>query len=235
MGRETSLDLDHSRGDELLSTLLRGVADDGEIANELLAEFHKGYPVSKLRLMLKASDEKTVATGVWIASELGVGARPLFGDVAELIHHPSSHVRFFALDYLISCARPEDEQAINSALDLVEDSDAGVRWKALVFLATLPDDVVRAAKRAAMNHSPTGSRAIGLELLFSSIASPEPGAITARLADSDPVLRRYAAAAAARIAHRDPIPLRQAMGSEDATIRQFAEDMAKRASIAARS
>ncbi len=235
LARNTGLDFYPSRGDELLSRLLRGVVDSGELANELLAEFHRGYPVSKLRLLLKASDGKTVAAGMWIASELGARARPVFDEIVELLHHSCAHVRFFALDCLVSCARPEDKQAINRGLDLVEDSDSGVRWKAMVFLATVPEAVLRAAKHAATSHAPASSRAKGLDLLLSSIASCETGGITARLVDNDAVLRRYAAAAAARVAPRDPMPLRHAMGSEDTTIKQFAGDMAKRAGIVASS
>ncbi|MGH6814107.1 MAG: hypothetical protein ACREC6_00220, partial [Hyphomicrobiaceae bacterium] len=52
-----------------------------------------------------------------------------------------------------------------------------------------------------------------------------PGAIGAALAGADDILRRYAAAAAVRIAHRDTALLMQAMQSEDTAIKHFAEDM----------
>jgi len=225
--------LDPGRGDELTLALLRGAKGSDDIANELLAEFHQGYPINNLRRLLTASDGKIVAAGIWIASELGAGARPLFDDIAELIRHPSAHVRFFALDCLLSCARPGDEQVVDSALDLVEDVDPGVRWKALVLLATLPEALLRAVKQVAMIHAPTGVRVKGIELLLASIASQEVGPLTEYLtdADSDSVLRGYAAAAAVRVAHRDPTPLRQAMRSADTTIKQFAEDMAERSGI----
>ena len=225
------LDRDTSHGDELLSRLLRGEVGGGELENRLLAELHEGYPVSKLRLLLKVKDEKVIAAGMWLASELGEAARPLFEDIVGLIHHPSLQVRFFALDCLVSCVRPEDKQAISLGFDLIDDPEPGVRWKALVFLATASDAVLRAARQIMSSDEPAGARAKGLELLLGSVASRDSVAITSALASSDAVLRRYAAAAAARMVNRDSGPLRQAMESTDPTIKQFATDMAARAGI----
>jgi len=229
--RRTNRDRDPDQGDEFLSRLLREGVAAGEIANELLSEFQQGYPISKLRILLGASNLEAVAAGVWIASELGSSARPVFNEIAGLLHSPSARVRFFALDSIHSCARPEDENEIRGALDLVEDREPSVRWKALVFLATLPVAVVRAARQAAAKSAPNSACARGLKLLESSGAR-DAAEIAHGLADRDIVLRRYAAAAAARVADRDPGPLRLAMKSEDETIRQFAEDMAARAGVA---
>jgi hypothetical protein len=219
-------------GDELLSRLLRGEVGGGELENRLLGELHKGYPVSKLRLLLKAKDDKIVAAGVWLTSELGADARALLDDIVELIRHPSMQVRFFALDCLVACAGPEDERAFNLGLDLIEDPEPSVRWKALAMLATAPDAVLRAAaQNVLVSDERSGMRRRGLQLLLDSAGSHDTMAITLGLANSDAVLRRYAAAAAARVARRDPGPLRQAMESTDPTIKQFAADMAARAGI----
>ena len=222
---------DKSRGDELLSRLLRGEVGGGELENRLLAELHEGYPVGKLRLLLKAKDEKVVAAGMWLASELGEAARPLFEDIIGLIHHPSLQVGFFALDCLMSCVQPEDERAISLAFDLIDDPEPSLQWKALVFLATASDAVLRAARQIMTSDEPASVRSRGLELLLGSVASRDIIAITSSLGSSDAVLRRYAAAAAARMVHRDSSPLRQAMESADPTIKQFAADMAARAGI----
>lgn len=224
-------DFDDHRADQLLSRLLHGEPDDGDMANALLAEFQQGYPIEELRRLLTSGKEEAVAVGVWIASELGAEARPLLDDIARLIDHPSSQVRFFTLDCLISCAGPEDEQAVNRALDLVEDLHRGVRWKALVFLATVSEGVLRTARHAVMTNWPTSSRARGLDLLLDAVASRDVATITAGLEDSDSVLQRYAAAAATRLAYCNPSVLRHAMASSDETVRQFATDMAQRFGI----
>ncbi len=90
-----------------------------------------------------------------------------------------------------------------------------------------------AARCAKMliSDDPAGTRARGLALLLGSIASHDIVSITSSLANSDAVLRGYAAAAAARMVHRDPGPLRCALESADPTIKQFAADMAARAGI----
>lgn len=230
MAQRIHADRSQTEGDELLSRLLRGEEDGGELENRLLDELHEGYPLSKLRLLLKANDGKTVAAGMWIASELGAGARPLFADIAGLIHHPRWQVRFFALDCLVTCSQPEDTLAVNLGLDLVEDPEPSVRWKALVFLATVPDTVLRAALSAPAAKQ-SDLRTKGLHLVLNSAVSHNTAAIVSGLASSDALIRRYAAAAAARLVHRDAGPLKQATESADPTIKQFAIDMAARAGI----
>src|SRR5215475_8509815 len=162
-------DRDASRGDALIVRLLHDAeagGNVGEVVNEFLAEFP--------------------ASGVWIASELGVEARPLLADIVELIHHPHRKVRFFGLDVILVCATPEDEWAVNSALDLVSDFDPAVRWHALVFLASASEAVLHAAKRAAMRPGTTDSRVRGLDVL-TSVASLGATAIIPYLTDNDPV------------------------------------------------
>jgi HEAT repeat protein len=219
-----------AKGDELLSRLLSGEAGGGELEIHLLHQLHEGYPVNKLRLLLRANDPKTVAAGMWIASELGSGARPLFSEIVGLLHDPSLQVRFFALDCLVTCAQPDDELAINLGLDLIDDPEPSVQWKALIFLATVSDAVLRPVLNAPTDKQ-SGVRTRGLQLVLNSATSHDIRAIVSGLADDDQAMRRYAAAAAARAVHYDAGPLRLAMGSKDPTIKQFALDMAARAGI----
>lgn len=221
------------RGDELVSQTLQNPQRGEELANDLLSAFQSGYPLHNLRRLLNADDTDTIATGVWIASELGAVVRPLFQEVVEQLHHPAARVRFFALDVLTSCGGPEDENALNRGLDLLDDPDQAVRWKALVFLANISEAALRALRDLAMRQAPAGSRAQGLQLMLSAMASREVEPVTQRLAGGDTVLHRYAAAVAARMVHQDATPLRAAMASQDTTVRQFAKDMAARAGISA--
>lgn len=223
----------HYRGEELISESLGNPQRSEELANDLLVAFQSGYPLHNLRRLLDAEDTVTVASGMWIASELGAGARPLLQETVKRVHHPGARVRFFALDVLTSCAAPEDESALNSGLDLLDDPDQGVRWKALVFLATISEAALRTLRDLAMRQAPGGQRARGLQLMLSVIASREVEPVTQRLLGDDTALHRYAAAVAARMAHQDSTPLRVAMASQDTTIRQFARDMAARAGISA--
>src|SRR6266850_734193 len=118
-----------SRGDELLSRVLSRLDGDGVIANDLLSEFQEGYPLENLLQLLTSHEEAVAVSGMWIASELGAKARPLFTEIIERLSHPSSDVRFFALDCLVSCAGPDDKDAVNRGLDLIDDPDPTVVWK----------------------------------------------------------------------------------------------------------
>jgi hypothetical protein len=223
----------HDRGEELISQSLGSPQRSEELANDLLVAFQSGYPLHNLRRLLNAEDAVTVATGMWIASELGAAVRPLFQEIVKRLHHPAARVRFFALDLLTSCAGPEDENALNSGLDKLDDPDQGVRWKALVFLATMSEAALRTLRDLAMRQAPAGPRARGLQLMLSVMASRDVEPVTQCLLGHDTVLHRYAAAVAVRMAHQDSTPLRVAMASQDTTIRQFAKDMAARAGISA--
>ena len=218
---------DAGRGDQMISRLLHGDVGGGELANELLREFQSGYPVNKLRLVVRSPHAKVVEVGIWIASELGADAKPLLPDIVGLLQHQSLKVRFFALDCLTSNAQPEDAWAVNRGLDLIEDPELSVRWKALMFLATAPEVVLRSAYNELAANTMSMKRR-GLENLLYALTSHNFAVIGPGLTHNDATLRRYAAAAAARVAPVDQGPLLQAMASSDATVKQFALDMAAR-------
>jgi hypothetical protein len=213
--------------DELLARLRQGQDGDGQDENELLRAFLTGYPILKLRELLEAKDDRGVVAGAWIAAELGAVARPLFPELTGLLQHPHFRARFFVLDYLASCAGPDDHSAISKALGLLTDPHPTVVWKALLLLKGLPIALLGNVMREAIKKEPFGSCASGLRLLIESSTIDVGPRITTLLAGGDELLRRYAVSAAARIADRNQEPLRQAMLSQDVVVRQFAVDMAE--------
>jgi hypothetical protein len=214
--------------DELLSRILAGEVGTGALENALLAQFQRGYPMSKLRILLQAKDDGAAAAGMWIASELGGAVRPLFRDIVKLMHHPAKKVRFYSLDCVLVCAGREDDEAINRGVDLIDDDESAVRWKALFFLAAVQDEALRAALTARSRRD--GDRPYGQKLLqlLGSAVTHDSAAILAGLTDNDPMLRRFAAGMAARMARRDSSSLSRAAQSHDSTISQFAKDMLAR-------
>jgi len=221
---------DHHRDstDELLSRLLRGEAGGGELEHALLNEFHRGCPVSKLRLLLHAEDDKAAAAGMWIASELGISAKPLFRDIVKLMCHRAIKVRFFSLDCVLVCAGSRDASAINLGVDLIDDPEFAVRWKAMVFLTSVNDTLLRAALIARMWHDKSDQRAQRFLQLLASVGTRDSAAILVALTDGDLLVRRFAAAMGARMTARDLDPINQAVQSTEPTIRQFAQDMLAR-------
>jgi hypothetical protein len=214
--------------DELLSRILGGEVGTGAEENALLAQFQRGYPVSKLRTLLQAKDDRLAAVGMWIASELGGAVRPLFRDIVNLMQHPAMKVRFYSLDCVLVCADREDNEAINRGMDLIDDDESAVRWKALFFLAALQDEALRAALTARILRDGDRPQAQKLLQLSGSAVAHDSAAILTGLTHNDLVVRRFAAGMAARMARRDSGPLSRAAQSVDSTISQFAKDMLAR-------
>lgn len=122
-----------SRGDTLLSMLQAG--ENNDMANELLKEFFRGYPIERLTLLLQSEQEGAVKAGVWIASELGPGAEPLLDELVRLLSHPLKYVRFFAVDSLFQCADVKAGEFLAEAIQAIDDPEPGVRWKVMEQIA----------------------------------------------------------------------------------------------------
>ena len=209
--KEMSAESDVKKGDRLISILLQGEDPSGKLGNDLLREFQRGYPLSKLRRLLKSKNEDVVRIGSWIVAELGSDARPLFADIIELLKHSYPKVRFWALESIIVLAGTEDGPTVNRALDLVEDPVPGIRWKAMQLLARVSDATLQAALKTTT--ADQWKRKHDLTLLTNVAALGDAQRITLELESSDAVTQRYAVAAAARLANRNPAPLQKAIHS----------------------
>lgn len=209
--------------DRLLYRVLHGEARNGELVNQLLSQFLGGYPLTALRKLLHAEDGEVVAAGAFIASELGSSGRALFDDVVALLTHPNVSVRFSAVDYLTSNIRVDDQDALGFALALIDDQNPGVRFAVVRLLAVAPSAVLQAVKNNTSPMSPDGIRRKGLALLVDAVEARDGAAISSALNDLDARLRRFAVAAAARLAPYDRGPLVQALESLDADVKKFAK------------
>ena len=78
----------------------------GKVANDLLTEFHFGYPLDNLRPLLHNDNTELVKIGTWIASELGEEGNALLNDVSPLLQHEDSKVRFFVINCILLWADP---------------------------------------------------------------------------------------------------------------------------------
>jgi len=206
----------NERGDQLLERLRAG--EDGNAANDLLKEMFRGFPVERLQELLQSSDERAAKSVAWIASELGASFAPLMGEARRLLEHPVPEVRFFALDVLLVNGIEHFPGELGLAVALVDDPEASVRWKAMRFIARATD----AQLAAARTHVPDAMLARELEWLSGSEAR-DGREIQERLNASEPLTRRFAVAAAARV-ETDDSPLTVAAQSDDPDIRAFAAD-----------
>jgi hypothetical protein len=200
------------RGDDLVTGLLDGtVPDPDAAAGDLLSQVAAGYPVDRLRPLLRAERTEAVRAGMWVVSELGERGAALLDDVAGLLDHPARYVRFFALDSVLTAAGARHPAVLTRAAALVGDPDDAIRWKTMHLLARATDTQIAAIG------GPIGES-------FDLITHLADADLVARLADADRTVRLLAAAAAARRAATDTAVLDAAIAAGDPEVSSFAEE-----------
>jgi HEAT repeat protein len=150
--------------------------------------------------------------------------------VVVLLQHSYHKVRFWAIDSLLSHMEPTDVEAIQKVLALLGDPESSVRWKTMMFLLRVPSTILDAALEGELPAGSTRAHGDGLRLLTRD--TQDSNRIVSGLTANDPLLRRYAAVAAALLSESNPSPLRTAMNSPDSDIRDFARDVAESRRIA---
>jgi hypothetical protein len=197
-------------GEELIDRILAAPRSAEDLANDLLIEFNRGYPIDALSQLLSSTDADVVAAAAWLASELPGRLGPLAPNAASLVEHPRPDVRFFALDVVLDNVVDEGEQ-LAAALRLIDDEDSGVRWKAMRFAALADDGQLRSA-------APVLTDAERARLYASGLLpgdAPQADKAKAGLTNHDIVVRRWSAAAAARLASEALLELAAGSGDED--------------------
>jgi hypothetical protein len=185
-------------------------------ANDLLGEFFAGYPVERLRVLLRSGVPAAVRSGVWIASELGERAAPLVDDMPALLRHPIRYVRFFAVDIVLAAADTDHGAVIAEAITLILDSDGAIRWKSLQLLSR-----AAAGQLAAAVPHLSDER---LHDLTAWLVHASPQNILPRIDNDDPTTRLFAVAAAARVAEVDRSPLDSVAAGPDMELASFARE-----------
>ena len=206
--------------------LIERIAADPEnprvdvLSNELLREFQLGHPLDALRELMNSGDDDLVAVAVWIASELGQKCRPLLVDTVHLLRSPAKKVRFWAVDVLY-WALPEHGCSLAAAIALLDDPEAGVRWKVLDVLSRLSTEQIEAASRCTQRDVLSSVHQDGLRWLLSGDALI-PDKIKILLASSEGASRKYGVVAAARLRERNEEALVYASTIDDHDIQNFA-------------
>ena len=141
------------------SSLLRRVernvanaATDGRVLNDLLDEFHRGFPTDHLRRLLHSPDAPVVRAGAWLLSELGSRGCSVFRQVPQLLDSGDPSVRFSLTDCIVVCATESDGELVAKVVSLLEDPDRSVRWKALDSLTKIDDKALVSAHNWLSDH-----------------------------------------------------------------------------------
>lgn len=194
----------------------------GDLTNQLLREFHRGYPLERLRTLLHSEDERLVNTGIWIASELGEKGKPLLSDVLVLIKHPLKRVRFFTIDCILLWAGPSNKPELASAASMIDDPESAVRWKAMNFLWRASREQLLAALSHFEMTQPDSVHFRGLNWLLSRDAG-NPEEVKDALRNQDSRMRKYEVVAAARMSPNNSEPLFYSASLEDPDVKDFAD------------
>lgn len=219
MGKQTR------KGELLIRKILAdpAVADaDGRLPDQLLMEVRKGYPCKHLRLLLSSPSDDAVKIGAWIASELGPDGAELVQAMARRLKHPLKAVRLYALDCVYLWATEKHGRELAGALRLLEDSDKGVRWKALDALLYATPDQLTAAIGYMERTDPESVHVSGLWWLIDLDEEERQEQIAEQLISETPMFRKYAAVAAAQAAEACPELLEKCSESDDPDLVEFA-------------
>jgi HEAT repeat protein len=206
--------------ERLLVRVLEGNQPDGGAANDLLSEFYRGYPVGELRRLLTSRNEHAVATGAFIAGELGAQVAPLQDTLIGLAQHPNPAIRcdvVGALHGMKDLATPESAAMVIAA---IEDADLSVRWRAIRFLGLVGDGLLRTTIPWLLR--PDLKSAVSL--LVRSDTNLDASSIMDELGAPTPLRRRVALAAAIRVRQESLEPLRFAASNGDAESRELAAE-----------
>jgi hypothetical protein len=205
---------EHTRGDELLTRVLSGDEWGSGVGNELLQQFGDGYPVEKLSTLLQSDNEKAIEDGVWIASELGAGAKPILGDLLPLYDYPNRRIKYYAVELALTAATEQEGEVIAHAVMLIRDPERPVR-RASFELLTRAESARLAASLPYIDDQEIVvllEWALGVES-----DSRDDDEIAVRLRESDELGRLFAAVAAARVYRRNPhyLELAASLGESD--------------------
>ena len=198
-------------------------AQNGRVVNQLLEHFQDGAPLEYLRSLMLSPDPQLSSAGAWIASELGVEGKPLLDVVSSLLDHPDKRVRFWSIDCILLWAGIFNGNELANTVRLLDDSEKAVRWKAIGFLSRASVEQLKSALAWLTKEEPESTYVRGLQWLLSA-SGIDAEAIEAMLLSAEPQMRKYAVAAAARLAAKNQHPLITASVSHDLEVAEFAGD-----------
>jgi len=217
-------DYNQAAADKLMDRIITSPEspDAGRLTNDLLTQFHRGFPLENIRRLLSSPNQDLVGIAVWIASELGPKGKPILGDIAPLLAHPSKRIRFFAVDCVLTWAGPPNAVELGSTIKLLNDPEQAVRWKVMQFLSRATKDQLQSGLSYLEIMEPQSRTVAGLRWLLSS-SSTNPDVVMAALQAQDDLMRKYGAVAAVRISTTKSEPLRYAASLADPDVKDFAD------------
>lgn len=209
----------HTRGDELLARVLSGDEWGSGVANDLLNEFFRGYPIEKLTTLLQSDNEQALQSGAWIASELAQEARPVLGDMVTLFGSPNVRVKYYAIETVLTAATELDGEVVARTASLVGDPEAPVRRASFQLLARADTTVLAASLPYVVDQQIAAPLEWVLDVESESRDSDE---IASRLREPGDLGQLFAVVAAARVFRRNPHYLQLAASLDESDAQSLA-------------
>ncbi len=155
-----------SRAQKLLEHLATGQPDTkGTISNRLLSQLWRGFPIDRLKVLLRSEEGEARKNGIWLVSELGVKGNPLLDEVKRLLNDTEAFVRYYAVNSLI-CIAPEDNPQLTFTVAcMIDDPDKSVQLSVMNFLSRSSQhrlSIVHSYLQECPNHE---TFSVGLELI----------------------------------------------------------------------
>ncbi|MBC7767171.1 MAG: hypothetical protein H7124_00100 [Phycisphaerales bacterium] len=212
--------------DEMIDALLRNgpEAADGKIANDLLSEFWRGYPIENLRRLFVPPARGDAA---FLVSELGEKARPLISEIAELVSDERPRIRGDAIRALSMCTTWEDGWAVGKIVMALGDPHDGVRRTATDALRYMESETLQAGFEYLHENLPNSAYARFKSAFLMLERRPEQAAVTLQrlLTADDAITRSFGAAMAVRPRRFIDAPfVALAEASSDPEIRKIARE-----------
>jgi hypothetical protein len=214
---------DTRRAEGLISNLF----DDPEqftrrgLANDLLKEFLRGYPIKNLIALLRNEHIKIIRNAIWIASELPEASGVLLQDAARLAKHSDRRIRYFSLDVIMLATSKEHQEVFSEIVKCLDDPDSVISERAAWLISRATDNQLIAAKKVLDRREPRSPFATGIDELL-GVLSRGPARAEAMLKSQSALDRRLGLVAAGRYRNEFPSLLALAADSEDTWVREVA-------------
>jgi hypothetical protein len=213
-----------TEAEKLIENILAepALASSGILANRLLREYHRGYPVQTLKPLLANQNEYVVRLAAFVASELGSRAKPLLREMVRLLSHRNLLIRSDAICAVLTCADRNEQSAIAAVINLLEDPNWPIRWKTMEFLSLASLQQLQAGlEHLEKAHSPHVEALRWLVRVDESNIDEIPLWLESNVS----LNRKYGVVAAAKVASLTYKHLQRAASSDDVDVKRFAESV----------
>ena len=197
---------------------------DGGRAYQLLEAFFAGLPIETLRPLLASNNQLVQRAGAFVASELGSQGRDLVDDVIPLLQSPDRHVQHYAMEVLAVCCEGHHAGKFAHVVRMLESGDRGIRLEAMELMSKADPSQIEAAEhlfKAADQNDQVHRN--GLRTLIGSEGGADVASAKEMIDSDDPLVRRYGAIAAKRLARLRPELMRLLSVADDPDLRDFSK------------